>query len=140
MNMNSTDELVYTDQQSGLMWSRNGNIIGQELTWENAINWAKHLKFGGYADWRLPTKEEFLAFRSCVVSPKDKGWIPPYKWFNDNGFNNVQPWRYWSSTVCDKGINAWDVSMYDFGYELSQKISRVRNDYAWPVRKIIYAE
>src|SRR6185369_5409294 len=93
------NDLVYADPQTGLMWARNGNIVGQELTWENAMNWVKNLNYAGYTNWRLPTNEEFCDFRDrSVICPSGRSWILPCEWFNENGFNNIQASSYWSST------------------------------------------
>ena len=40
------------------MWQK---TRGPRFTsWEDADNYVKSLRIGGYSDWRLPTKEEFL--------------------------------------------------------------------------------
>ncbi|MDD2309675.1 MAG: DUF1566 domain-containing protein [Desulfuromonadaceae bacterium] len=133
MNNDSTYEFVYTDLQTCLMWASNGNIIGQELAWESAMNWAKHLNYGGHADWRLPTKEELCEFRGCVVCPDDQGWISPFKWFNANGFNNVQPGFYWTGTECGDDRYAWGVSVFDYAMYSNAKDVYY---YVWPVRGV----
>jgi hypothetical protein len=43
---------------SPLMWQKaRGPLF---TSWEEADNYAKNLELGGYGDWRLPTREEFL--------------------------------------------------------------------------------
>lgn len=82
---------TYIDPQTGLMWARHGNIAGQRMTCENAGTYLGSLNYGNYSDWRLPTKTELRFF-------KERGGSFPSKWFNANGFNNVQARGYWSST------------------------------------------
>ena len=112
------ENLVYTDPQSGLMWTRTGNIAGCAMNWDEAINWVKTLKYAGHNDWRLPSKEEFEAI--------------PSEWFNDSGFNNVKG-CYWSGTESGND-SAWYVFM---------KIGSVHNYikyndyYVWPLRSCL---
>jgi hypothetical protein len=119
------ERLIYTDPQTGLMWVRNGNLAGQKMNWSDAMKWAKNLNYGGYNDWRLPTKEEFKSFSK-------RGGNKPSQWFNANGFDNIQSVSYWSgSSYADSTDNAWYVYMddgflnyLDKGYSYS----------VWPVR------
>lgn len=76
---------VYTDQTTGLMWARNGNVAEMKMDWKDALEWVKKLEYAGYKDWRLPTKEEFNSFI-------DKNTPSKYgrdRYLND-GFYNVQ--------------------------------------------------
>ena len=45
-----------TDTKRGIMWQKGDN--GKEVTFENAEQYCKTLRLGGYADWRLPKPEE----------------------------------------------------------------------------------
>jgi hypothetical protein len=45
-------------------WLLDGNIVGKQLTWDEANVWTKHFDFGGHRDWRLPTKDELSRVRS----------------------------------------------------------------------------
>jgi len=38
-----------------LMWSKESEDM---MTWDDAMEYAKNLRLGGYDDWRLPTIEE----------------------------------------------------------------------------------
>ena len=116
----------YTDPQTGLMWARNGNIAGKEMNWSDAMSWAKKLNYGGYNDWRLPTKEEFASFSK-------RGGGKPSEWFNANGFNSVQASWYWSSSpVAGHTGNAWGVGYVDGVVYYDTKSDY--NYYVWPVR------
>jgi hypothetical protein len=53
---------IYTDQETGLMWARCGDIAGKDLDYKDAMSWVANLNHSGYSDWRLPTKEELETF------------------------------------------------------------------------------
>lgn len=118
------EPLTYSDLSTGLMWTRNGNII-DEMRWDNAMRLVKILDYGGYNDWRLPTKEELDAFAK-------RGGRFPSKWFNNNGFKNVQDRDYWSSsTTANNTSYAWVVSMGDGDVSPGNK---TYGYHFWPVR------
>ncbi len=124
LNQQERNPLVYTDTVSGLMWSRNGNIADEKMTWDDAMRWVEKLNYGGYSDWRLPTKDELEAFEK-------RGGESPFKWFNANGYKNVQDSNYWTSSIANYSAQAWVVSM-----EVAYKnyLSKNFNYYVWPVR------
>ncbi|MGZ6220206.1 MAG: Lcl C-terminal domain-containing protein [Syntrophales bacterium] len=45
-----------TDTRRNLMWQKGDN--GKEVSFEEAENYCKSLRLGGYADWRLPNPDE----------------------------------------------------------------------------------
>jgi len=45
-----------TDTRRNLMWQKSDN--GKEVSFEEAENYCKSLRMGGYADWRLPNPDE----------------------------------------------------------------------------------
>ncbi len=62
---------------SQLMWQKaRGPLF---TSWDDADNYAQELELGGYSDWRLPTKEEFLelyfAFDYGIANAKDQGIV-----------------------------------------------------------------
>ena len=123
--MASVPELIYADSSTGLMWARNGNISDDTMNWSDAMSWAKNLNYGGYNDWRLPTKEELESF-------SQRGGNRPSKWFNANGFDAVQSAYYWSgSNFASSTDSACFVGM-DYGYVSS--CYKYRSLYVWPVR------
>jgi len=118
--------LIYTDPKTGLMWPRNGNLAGKKMSLYDAMRWVQQLNYGGYSDWRLPTKEELDAFSK-------RSGKKPSKWFNANGFNSVQSNDYWApSSYAGNTVIAWRVSMYD-GSEDSYS-DNSGSGYVWPVR------
>ena len=46
--------LIYDDDRD-ITWLQNANLAGQTFTWQEAVDWADALVFGGLDDWRLPT-------------------------------------------------------------------------------------
>jgi hypothetical protein len=58
----------FSDSNDGIMMSSSSPLMWQKVrgprfnSWEEADNYAKNLALGGYTDWRLPTKAEFLDF------------------------------------------------------------------------------
>jgi hypothetical protein len=44
------------DTRQNLMWQKGDN--GEEVSFEEAENYCKSLRLGGYADWRLPSPDE----------------------------------------------------------------------------------
>ena len=118
--------LTFYDQSTGLMWAKNGNIAGEEMNWVDAMRWVKNLNYGGYSDWRLPTRKELGSFSKL-------GGDRPSQWFNANGFDAVQSAYYWSSSSSDANIrsDAWLVSMFS-GYVLYD--SKSSSYFVWPVR------
>lgn len=79
---------TYTDQKSGLMWARNGNIPGKPMNWFDATSWVKNLDYGGYTDWRLPELGDFDSLPTRCDATL----------LNSSGFNNLQSNIYWSSS------------------------------------------
>lgn len=57
------------------------------VNWNIATIWADELDYGGYTDWRLPTKAEIEAFDSIDISL----------------FINYYNFGYWTSTQSDYG-------------------------------------
>jgi hypothetical protein len=45
-----------TDMKRHLMWQKGDN--GKEITFEEALEYCRILRLGGYTDWRLPLPEE----------------------------------------------------------------------------------
>jgi hypothetical protein len=116
---------VVVDTTTGLMWARNGNIADREMNWNDAMGWAKNLNYGGYRDWRLPTKEELEAFAK-------RGGNRPVEWFKANGFTGFPSNGYWSSsTIANYTSGAWDVNLSSGNVYGNYKTS---NYYVWPVR------
>ena len=121
------ERLIYTDRRSGLMWARNGDISGKLMEWNDAMNWAKTLKYGGYSDWRLPTKRELVVF----TKQHTRGW----KWFEDNNFINFKGNKWLSGPNTCGTTGAWLFSVhYDSSLGCYCTYKTVYGVKAWPVR------
>ena len=108
--MGERKTLTWKDPITGLEWQCESP---GEMTWQEALAYAKSLCVDGKTDWRLPTvlELETLLDRSVLyyeLRPVMRKEVP----FRDT-------LSYWSSTTFDaKTNNAWIV-MFDGGYVLS---------------------
>ncbi len=86
------------DTGTGLMWkqcaeglSGVGCIVGEALSvkWKGALRRGRDTVFAGYADWRLPDKQELLSLLSHRCYGLDIDGV---------NFPNTPPYLFWSST------------------------------------------
>ncbi len=121
-----------TDNLTGLMWTKNGNLPGNSMTWQQALDYVNGMNAGtypnfGYTDWRLPNVNE-------LKSMTNAGQPNSATWLNTQGFSNVQSYYYWSSTTYAyytsgaRVVGMWDGRM---GYSTK---SYGTDYYVWPVR------
>ncbi len=115
---------VFFDYKTGLSWLCDAGMSKSPLKWREAIDWLKSLTISGYNDWRLPTKEEM---ESLFKKESKK----PYEWLNSNGFNNVQPYYYWTTGVKNGQITSWYLNMKN---GLSLDGVNTLHGFVWPVR------
>jgi len=121
-------ELTVLDTRTGLEWTTDGNIARDTMTWNDTNNWIKKLNngynYGGYKDWRLPTKEELESFAEHGFS-----------WFNSNGFNIVKNGTYWTSSTGFFWTNeAWGVNISEYSISV-RKADKRFGYYVWLVRE-----
>lgn len=98
-----------TDNLTGLVWAKDANIMASrnpefdfddipadgKVTWRNALDYIKKLNsenYLGFNDWRLPNIHELMSIVNFHVESE------PYQWLHNQGFLNMQPDYYWSST------------------------------------------
>jgi hypothetical protein len=81
-----------TDKLTGLMWTKNADLLPGAKTWQEALNFAAGLDIGCCDDWRLPNVVE-------LESLVHAGVADTAAWLNNQGFQNVQAGDYWSSTT-----------------------------------------
>ncbi len=55
------DTDIITDPQMGLMWQDDRITDTLLISWDEAMRYCETLVFGGYDDWRLPSKQEMLS-------------------------------------------------------------------------------
>ncbi len=119
------DRIIYTDPTTGLMWTKDANIIGKEVSLYEASRWASNLKYGGYTDWRLPTKAEFASFAN-------RRWGYSRTWFGANGFTNYECVLYWSARNGNYD-GGWNIQEGSNVLEYDESVRRGPLC-AWPVR------
>jgi hypothetical protein len=111
-NLPSGEEktLTWSDPKTGLEWQY---VYAGEMSWSEAIEYAKSLSLNGKDDWRIPTVLELdtLLDRKTLfdkMRPDMRKDVP----FRDT-------LSYWSSTTfADDTKNAW-IMMFDGAYVLS---------------------
>ncbi len=84
-----------SDNLTGLLWAKNGNLPNGTTTWQGALDYVNTLNSGaglcGHHDWRLPNINELQGlfnFQAGDIS----------SWLVSQGFTNVIG-AYWSSTT-----------------------------------------
>ncbi len=127
-------DLTVTDKSTGLVWARDANIANKSLKWDEAIRFLKQLngeKYGGYSDWRLPTRDEL---QTLIDYAKSRGYISDFSdVFNRIGFKNVQVFYYWSSTSNPYDTaDMFGITMFNGGVNSGDKKFTSYN--IWPVR------
>ena len=101
------------DNQTGLMWAKNGNLPNGTRTWQGALDYVASINSGsglcGYKDWRPPNVKEL----ESLINASEANTAA---WLNTQGFSNVQPEYYWSSSeyAANTDLYAWAVPMWKF--------------------------
>jgi len=107
-----------TDAQTGLMWTKDANPIGQVKWNDAAFDRFSAFSINGIGSWRLPSKDELVALHRAML-----GGHP---------FTGVQSSYYWSSTTrADVWAFAFRVNMTSGDVDLNYKTN---NNHLWPVR------
>jgi hypothetical protein len=126
---------VLIDTKKGVMWVKNANLVGKGLSWSQATAWVNDLVYAGYANWRLPSKEEWDDFVAMINDIKK--FDGP---LSQLGFYNTQDSDYWSSssqtTYTESGSSydlAWAVNIQNRDV---RKCAKYYEFYLWPVRNI----
>lgn len=135
-------DTTLTDSLTGLAWAPDGALMPARdagwdadgtandgaVKWHHALDYVAKLNAEGYLghdDWRLPNVNE-------LESLLDAGLTDSSAWLDDNGFVNVQPGAYWSSTTSVRApYCAWSVYLSGSVVEADKW-----EDYlpVWPVR------
>ena len=133
---NELDHGVWTDLQTGLMWSRfsigqqwvNGECIGNAKTTDayTAKNLAREFNFAGYLDWRLPTSSEL----ETLIKQNQAGYnCPPNTLF---GVEKDAMGGSWSSTP------DWESGFTHFAGYYAGKMFSAPNEMGQYVRAVRY--
>lgn len=80
---------VVIDTKNNLMWQDDASVGTLEKDWASAKAYCQVLDFAGYSDWRLASIKELESIAEPENHPKAIV----------NGFKNVAPIFYWSSSV-----------------------------------------
>ena len=100
-------EKAAVDQNTGLYWAKNANMPGHQLIWrgdDNVYEFIKRLNesnYAGYADWRVPTKNELAVLIDYAMSmgyEQEKMSTWPYQKLRLLGFSDVRDYEYWTSS------------------------------------------
>ena len=101
------DANTVLDRLTGLNWTRDANAADFPMTWQEALEWVRHMNGEhafGFSDWRLPNRHEL---RSLVSHQTRRPALPL-----DHPFGNVFLHWYWTSTTAAIAPDhAWYVSM-----------------------------
>jgi hypothetical protein len=126
---------VVLDRLTGLVWTQDANIPGPTVcnpgkirTWDEALKYVACLngnEYLGYADWRLPNINELGSLMNYAQSDISA-------WLNTQGFSNVQPMFYWTSTTYGKDQNQAWYMRFNVGWTLSS--DKTNTIWVWPVR------
>ncbi|HUV62473.1 MAG TPA: DUF1566 domain-containing protein [Sedimentisphaerales bacterium] len=91
-----------TDNLTGLMWPKNLNIAGKNLSWADALAFCKQLDLGNHNDWRLANVRELQSLNEWA----EQSTILP----KDHPFTGVPVLAAWASTTFALDTNiAWYV-------------------------------
>ena len=131
---------VVKDTKTGVTWTKNANIAGRAMIWDEAKTFVDKLNYAGHSDWRLPTKEELEAFNAnghgtfqTVFDNESEAKIDGHG-VSEPLFDNEKEGCYWSSTKHTRNVYdefyAWGVDFrYGGGY-----VFMGDSCYVWPVR------
>lgn len=104
---------VVADYATNLMWQHSSPPT--PMTWNDAHTYIQQLnamRYGGYADWRLPTLEELASLLEPMKSPKNL--------YLDPGFGTTQLWCWSADPVASSQEDVWYVSFSSGGIQPHQ--------------------
>jgi hypothetical protein len=124
-----------SDRLTGLAWSSEGRAPGPAackpgapMTLRAALQFVACLNANGYLgwrDWRLPNRNE-------LATLVHRGQADSAAWLNTQGFSQVQPASYWSSSAfAYNPWNWWSVNLHDGAVTTHAKTHAIN---VWPVR------
>ncbi len=101
-----------TDTETGLMWTKNGDLTGDTMLFHQALNYIEDMNRGkqpnfGFTDWRLPTLAELRSLVDYTKLTKWEHTIPV-----GHPFENVQSLKFSSTAYLYAAEHSWFVSLY----------------------------
>lgn len=129
------DETV-TDYKTGLMWTKNANLLGDTITFNEAFNYIEGMNEGkypnfGYTDWRLPTLREVQSLIDYTQHTKKGHKLP-----RGHPFHNVQSLRLNDETSATYISNSEYPRFFSFYCRLVGHNIKSCYGYIWPVRSL----
>jgi hypothetical protein len=118
-----------TDNATGLMWMKadSGHLRAGEnkdgkLNWQQALEWAEHLDYAGYGDWRLPNTKELhslVDYSRCPDATNSAAINPVFKVtpITNEGGQTDYP-SYWTGTSHRRVFRAEAAAYVAFGRAL----------------------
>ena len=124
------DDLVL-DKDTGLIWARNANLLGEDVEAYDAVMETRNLDLGGRKGWRIPSVEELS---SLLDMDEDSPALPAGHPFVNVQFDPGEDMYYWTdiTTNAAKYDFAFGVDMAD-GDITDQLLDSIPNAYVWPV-------
>ena len=124
------------DNQTGLVWARDAQILGKKVSWEEAVNYCESMDLGGKKGWRLPTRDELIALLDTSQSEPALPEGHPFLKIKDlataTGSGRSGGYQYWTSTIFeDDNERVWMVS-FKAGYVMDSL--KLLDLTIWPVR------
>jgi hypothetical protein len=96
-----------TDNLTGLIWAKNGNLANGALSWQGGLDYVASINSGsglcGQHDWRLPNVNELESMVNAD-QPNSATWL------NSQGLINVQS-NYYRSSTSNPFSPPWVVNM-----------------------------
>jgi Protein of unknown function (DUF1566) len=132
-------EKTVIDQNTGLTWARNANLPGKQLIWrgdDNVYEYIKRLNesnYAGYADWRVPNKDEFeklIDYAKQMGFDRERMETWPYQKLRQIGFIEVRDYDYWTATR-QSPTEIWTA---DMASGLIRPKTESKPYYLWPIR------
>lgn len=104
-------EVVVTDSATGLMWQK---TYVSDYTWSKALKYCETLIYAGYADWRLPNKNELSSLLDYDKSSQPYSSFPdmPSQWFLSSTTTVYATGSLWSAGFDHGGVASSDKSGY----------------------------
>ena len=99
---------VLIDSTTGLMWQKPVDSLDNRYTWQEALKYCTDSDYAGYADWRLPNRNELLSLMNYDKSESSYSNLPYMP--RDVGINS-----FWTSTTRatqDSCGSAWLLGFY----------------------------
>jgi hypothetical protein len=120
-----------TDKLTGLMWTKNTQIIPSRKTWYDALAACNNLELAGYTDWRLPNVNEQVSLLDWSISDYTMPRLPQGHPFI--GLLYID--NFWTSTTRAEFIEHALYVNIRSGRVLPETKTYDLGEWVWPVRE-----